>query len=451
MTPEGANWVRKSLDPFHDFVVKVDGMPDESTANVVVQEITQSVNISAPAGVTSNWDCHIFTLPEMTDPSCYLGALPPTYFEYVLNRGSTGTVGYNSAAVQPATGGYPWGLLNWVTSDPGGPTTPVSGIPFTAHGGANVMSFQPWMNGQKRLIALGFEVHDTTADLYKQGSVVVYRMPQTISPASYLAQTDTIAIPVTGQNIIDNVYQSRLPPATQAEALLLPGSAQWESREGAYCVATMQPELNSITGYTEGGRIFTRGDIALATGTDLVLSTPVRALNGSKPNMDFAVPCQLRPTPFHTSGAYFSGLNVQSTLTLTVRLLFESAPTPENQQLVVLAHPSPDYDPVAIEVYKSASQQLLPGCKVSMNASGDFWDTILDIIADVAPVIGQVIPIPGGGALGQLTAKTAKTVQASRNKASERKQVSPGFSDSPGGKNAAKGAKNQSAGSQQNG
>jgi len=52
MTASGANWLRKALDPFHDFQVRVDGLPDDNTANTIVQEVSLTQTISAPLPVT---------------------------------------------------------------------------------------------------------------------------------------------------------------------------------------------------------------------------------------------------------------------------------------------------------------------------------------------------------------------------------------------------------------
>jgi len=445
MTEPGANWVRKALDPFHDFQVRLDGLPDENNSKVVIQEVTKTFTIAAPAGIASNWDCHIFTLPEMTDPSCYPQVAPGSFDEPVMTLNAFNTL--SIAASQPGGGSYPWGLLNFFATDPGAITAPAAGSTFGGHGEPNVISFAEYMDGQKRLIALAFEVHDTTAELYKQGNVVVYRMPQAISSWTGCSTTDTQDTPTTGLKIImPNLKQSRVPPATQAEALLLTGSQQWEAREGVYCVCTMNVDDNCLTGYDFTGRIFTQGDLDNQANRQALI-TPIRAnfgLGSAVLDASTAVPC--RPTPFHTSGAYFAGLNVQSTLTLTVRAIFESAPTPDNPQLVVLAKPSPDLDVVALEIYKAASQQMLAGCKVADNASGDFWDTVLNVISDVAPIIGSVLPIPGGAALGSFAGQVSSTIAKKRNaKDSGRKAVAPGFSDAPGGKNAVGGAKAQQA------
>jgi hypothetical protein len=424
MTEAGANWVRKSLDPFHDFEITVNGMPDANNTKVVVQEVTKTITIAAPSGITSNWDCHIFTLPEMTDPSCYPMAIPTSWEESAVTQG---LYGVSTSANQLASGGYPWGLVNVVAVDPGTITTPQGATAFGAHSVNDIVSFAEYMDGQKRLIALAFEVHDTTAELYKQGAVTLYRMPQSTTTSMQIVDNDTY-IPSAGTIVAPcETLISRLPPPLLAQAMLLTGSQQWEAKEGCYVVCTMDAEENALEGYTFGARMFVAGDTA-AGGSGLFTPRHALAVN-APPALSALVPVALRPTPFHTSGAFFSGLNVQSTLTLTVRALFESAPTPDNAQLVVLAKPSPDYDPIALEIYKAASQEMLAGCKVKDNASGDFWDSLLGIIGDVAPIVGSLIPVPGAGLIGNAVGGIAKVTQA-------RKQVAPGFSDSPGAKNA---------------
>lgn len=427
LSVSGANWIRKALDPYHDFEVRIDGLPDEDTSRVVIQEVPLTQTFAVPSGVAGNWDMHVFTLPEMAN----IWANPPK----AVVVGGNGVYYTNVTQPQPASGNYQFGLVNVFSTGAGGATTP-NGTAFGPGSVNAVFDFSAYMSGQKRLIALAFEVHDTTAELYKQGSVVCYRMPQ-------VEQVIGACPSANGGTIFGNSLGvvSRCPPATQAEAFLMPGSRQWEAREGAYCVAVMDAKANDLTGTVTGCRIFTRGDLGIngTGGSQFGFATIPTTSGAASPA--FIQGDGFKPTPFHTAGAYFAGLSVNATLTVTCKAIFETCPTPENAQLVVLSKPSPDYDPASLEIYKGAASGLPVGVPVGMNASGDFWDSVLDIIGEVAPTIGSMIPLPGAGLLGNMAGKGAKIAQQARNKneapASDRKQVSNNF-NANGNKNLAK-------------
>lgn len=423
LSADGANWLRKSLDPFHDFEVSLRGYPDANTSKVVIQEVTLSKQISAPG--TTGYDMHIFTLPE-------LHTLPiGSNLNQALTIDQYGTVTTaNTSFNLLPNSNFPIAPITIVTGPVGSYTT-WDGTNNSA-GVCTVQNFDfsPWLDGQKRVIGMAFEVHDTTAELYKQGTVTVYRLPQVINvqQLNFISGTNTGKTPSV-------TYVSRSPPSNLASTLLLPGTRQWEAKDGCYCVATFDDRKMELQGNEYGSRVFTSGDFASSGASTAGFgSIPLATADPS------AWSCQLRsfkPIPFHTSGAYFTGLNANSTFTVTVKLLLEVAPTPDNQQLVVLSQPSPDFDPVAIELYKHASQMLAPGVPVGENASGDFWDGVLGVIEKVAPVIGGIIPLPGASMLGSVIGSAAKAGRDVRNSASDRKQKNDNFSPSkPGGQGA---------------
>jgi len=423
ITAPGANFIRKALDPFHDFEVRLDGIPDENTSRVVIQEVTLSQTISVPTGITGNWDAHIFTLPELATLNTAVGA----------NLLGTGTI--TLSGNQPASGLFPAGLVNVMCVPSGGITTP-TGASYGSNSVSLPFDFSAYFSGQKRLIALAFEVHDTSAELYKQGTITVYRLPQT-KDISNIAPFGGL----TGSSSSQLAVLSRLPPSNLASALLLTGSRQWEMKDGAYVVAVQDVKNNMLTGSVFASHVFTAGDPTNSGesvlwqppnyGTTTVAITAPTGTAYWNPQ-----PFEIKPVPFHTAGCYCTGLNNNSTFTVTARAIFESAPTPDNTQLVVLAQPSPDYDPVALELYKAAASKLPVGVPVGENASGDFWDKVLSAIESAAPMVGGLFG-PIGGALGGLAGKAASIGKTMRNKEpSDRKQVQGNFA-ATGSKNVA--------------
>lgn len=448
-TGDGMNWLRKTLDPFHDFQVTVKGMPDASTGKVVIREVSKTQTISAPAGlaVGGTWDANFFTLPEMVSSGYKIDGDWAGTQSFVSNIGTVGVV--NKSASQPFAGAYEYAPFNCFSTATGSITAPKNGASFNPTCGDNkIIGVDEFVPGQKRVLAMAFEVHDTTAELYKQGSVTVYRQPQANTECG-LSMRDISDAAGTAVSAAIPCCISRAPPATIADAMLLTGSAQWEARDGAYCVSYMRPEENDVEGIFRGTRLFAQGDTASTTTAQLAICNRRDVIDVNvPPAASVAIHAMNRPIPFDTVGAYFSGLNAAATLTWTVKILIEDHPTAENTQLVTLAQPGAEYDPIAIELYKAATLHLRAGVKVGDNASGDFWDSVLDAIEIGAETLGPILPGIGKPLTMAVSAgtKIAKKARAKKqdSQASERKQIGPGFAANPGGKNAVvvrKGAK----------
>jgi len=384
-------------------------MPDTATSRVVIQEVTKSVNITAPASTDGTWDVHIATMPELAT-SGYLK---------IANLSSAGKITYSGFS-QTSTNLRAAPVM-FCKVPSGENTFPSDDLTVTVLDAYfDVVSFDDFAFGQRRLIGMAFEVHNTTAEIYKQGAVLVYRLPQALSQEGLWFESTT---PAAYEYKFGQA--SRLPPANLSQAQLLVGSRQWKAADGCYCVASHDIVRNDLAGTSFNHRLFSAGDLT-NDGVTACMYTP-SATQVSYP---------YKPTPFHTSGAYFTGLSHETTLTLTVKMIYEAVPTPENTQLVVLSQPSPSYDPVAIELYKAAINHLPPGVPVSQNASGDFWDGVLGIISKVAPIVGKIIPFPGAALIGEGIGNLAKSAQDNRN-ASDRDQRQGDFGAN-GNKNSVK-------------
>lgn len=366
----GANFLRKSLDPFHDFEFRVEGLPDSNTSKVVIQEVTKSYTISnSDLDPLLLWDVHFASLPEL-------------YYSSITGFNVSGTIA-EAGTVSPdpsIAGNSVIAPLVWSKTYNGGNTFPTrTSSVSTIMGGTNINDY---FTGQKRLIGMAFEIHNTTADLYKQGAVTCYKMPNA-TDISALSFNNSSGTALGAQP--RPCFISRSPPANISECLLLNGASQWEAEAGNYSVCTMDIDKCDLAAGTLNVHPFIVGDVLGLAATKAILCFPT-GIN--------AVPS--RPTAFHTSGAYYTGLSPQTTLNLTVKFLIESCPTPENAQLVVLAQPSPDLDMNAIELYKNTVGQLRPACKVADNASGDFWDSVIDALGMGINLAGPAIGLPSG-------------------------------------------------------
>lgn len=117
---------------------------------------------------TGTADMHVFGLPD--------GALyeSSTYSGNVTLNDQQGAIQQNTSTF-PGTG---LGMLSVVTCPSGGITFP-NGTNASAN--TNATSLNPPISlsvGKRRLLGWGVEVHDTTPELYRGGTVTTYQVPQ---------------------------------------------------------------------------------------------------------------------------------------------------------------------------------------------------------------------------------------------------------------------------------
>lgn len=171
LTDSGKRWLTEVMDPFHDEKLVLTGYPDTNVAGSVVQVIRKSLQLSVPGAVgAGNWDCNICMFnSEHTDVQ------PQTAFGQATNS--------------------PWNnLAIWQTTSSGVVPYPAEGIvAYSAVAGAQTFGSNsastgnsqvvastdatPYLAQNARVIAKGFEVVNTTADINKQGLVTCYRQP----------------------------------------------------------------------------------------------------------------------------------------------------------------------------------------------------------------------------------------------------------------------------------
>lgn len=389
---QGINWLSQAVNPFPDVDVPPTGYPDWSTDASIVACVEKTVSISCPASIsTGTWDCNIFSLPLLagTVTSSTSGTpqwsvanetsptvAPPTFYQF------------NPGAMQGLNSTMDFSTVNYCIQPTGSNTLPAVGTAnFAPSAFGWLDAGQTWTNGNSRLVALGFEVANTTADLNKQGAVAYYRCPQA-SQDSYLLShpSATLAIPLL-------VRHYRYPPVNVGEAMLLRGTVVREAQDGAYVPVTMCSSDNDFKTRRGMPLSFRYGDIE---GAPIITNIPtVSSTTGQ-----FGDDCSIEEAPFDTCGAYFTGLSLSTTLQLTVRFYVEKVPAPYDSALVVLTRPAPPMDPVALEIYKRIIADLPPGTALADNASGDWWKTICNIVSTAAPILGAVAaPFTGGASL----------------------------------------------------
>lgn len=400
ITQDGKEWLTLALDPFHDYNKQVAGYPDADASQTVVSCYQYQTDVSSAGG--GNWDCHIYSGCVAKPDNLSVFSLSADW----KNMSEPAAVQQNTWMHAPLT------IEKFATS--GNSFAPV--IPAAAN--PTVTTLPALDNtdlcaGITRVIGMGFEVHNTTAELNKQGTITCYRMPQMGSQYQMRALNNggTFVTPVVGE-------MRRLRPCTVAQANLLKGTRTWNAAEGAYCTV-LQNSVHNPLKQLESQQLLYNGDATTGAVSTIIASqwdaqgpgaaAPAATASAFEPNQIL---------PFDTTGLFLTGLSSQTTLTVKLKVYVERAPTWAEPNLAVLASPSAGYDVRALELYAQVVNCLPPGVKVSDNAFGDWWRAVVSLIKNAAPTIGLALNpvIPGAGLVGMGVGRLAGVVEDASNK-----------------------------------
>lgn len=416
ITPDGLAWLTQSLDPFHDTEVTCAGFPDLTTSRVVNQTLTFTTNITRPATVpaTDNWDLHVFFNPATPPITMLLPGVGPDGVDHRMYRHTLNPYGVTDAP----------NLTNYIVPGFNAIATPpnVDWIPATTASSTSDLRFPTkYCSGFFRLVAAGYEVVNTTASLYKGGSVTSYRSPGNSFSANVLN--------ISAENIFTTLAST--PPSTQQQAALYPDSKTWSADRGVYGICTLNsqdvPYVTPIPG-SQGGLIKNADINFLTTGVN-----PSRSVYLPRDTASYTSGCN-SVFPFDVSGSIFTGLHPNSALQITVRYVIERVPTITESDLLPLARPPASYDPVALELYTHIITRLPMYCPVDDNPDGEWWETLLDVLASVAPIAGTALaPFTGGASIPIAAAVSASTQAAkvlAKNKSPAAKAVAQSVASS---------------------
>jgi hypothetical protein len=423
---DAISWLKTALDPFHDYDVGIAGIPDADSQFSVVQIYPKVTSVTAPPSLAAGetWSCHITTLPlgQNVNVSSYdmadaYGAIQIGYDNG--ERGVLGTVNIithgDSAATVTRASSFPTSFASIY----GNASREFRAISVDDVGDQSL----------KKLIAGGFEVHNDTAELYKQGSVTVYQNSQLCYDAGYTNYRQLSASAILG----NSSKACRQPPHNRENAASLPSSRTWEASKGCYVPIRLTPETGyaPATGHQFNTRLEDAADNRTNIGYMQIQSTGMTGVSNDDNKLAF------RGCNIETTGAYFSGLSPETVLTVTTKLIIESAPTPANPSLLFSATPTPNLDSKILALYFETIRHLPPGVEVSMNAKGDWFRMVMKAANVGIPLIMPLLganpgislatqsALAGGNAIVKLMDKKKKKPQkASLNPPTMTKAVS---------------------------
>jgi len=384
----GRDWLTATLDPMHDLKLQhLEGFPDTNLSDSVVQKIPISFNISAPAGTgQNNWQCMVYNNPWIEAMPASMALDNAGQLINASQNPLAGTLGgITVLTALDSDSGTPFSLHNFITANVG------AGYTMTSH---SIPA--GYLVGKGRVVSSGVEVHNTTATNFRQGTATVFRQPvpdyEVNSVRTFFDNANSGFESFTTSSCVE----VPAPPTNIANAMLLPGSRQWEALEGSY-----QAHVLHSSNIPTEDRDFIQPIYYDGSSPPLLTyltSTPsvhigiggLAPILGAQPSVTW--------TKFDMSGTIFSGLGPTTTLTVTWNVYIERFPDNTLTDLVVLATPSPAYDPRAIEIYNHAVLEMPVGVMAKENGLGDWFSGAISKVADfVAPAASFV-----GGLVGNI-------------------------------------------------
>lgn len=263
-----------------------------------------------------------------------------------------------------------------------------------------------YTQGASRIVGIGFEVVNTTAVIARQGTLTAYRLPGSHTQTSHYWQKGEVANPLAQWSFSGQFI--RRPPNDIAEAMLIAGTRQWAAEEGCYSVGSfvgqdnppilvnhVQPlivlnpnqqeeQVQHTTPGTAGLPV-----LPIPTVNQTSLWIPSSCNHGQTQSNDRGS-FGFKIYPINGSGAILTGLSDTTTLTLSMNVYIESFPSVEEKDILVLATPSAEYDPIALELFSHALSKAPVSVFVSENGLGDWFDGVVSAATKAAPTLSAV-------------------------------------------------------------
>jgi hypothetical protein len=213
--------------------------------------------------------------------------------------------------------------------------------------------------------------------------------------------------------------------------MLLPGTRQWKAADGVYIAVPfvgqdnpplsadyIQPLIqhdgtveDTVTYVQDAFVANNVGLLSVPTFNDYALTTGVITSTCVAQHL----------FPQHQTGAIFTGLSATSTLTLTVNYYLESFPGPAEPGILVLATPSAQYDPVALELFSHCLGTLPVGVPAGDNIMGSWFS---DAVNAASTYLGPIASAMGYNGIAK-GLKVASSMASGTYMASQSPQGQP--------------------------
>lgn len=426
------------FDLFHDYPVEWSPLPDNDMSHQYTMFHKFSATITKPTTEEwkdiDKWNVHFFTSP-------YLDATnelhPPDtvwrvyrHYHLLADNGQTipSTSAVNSLLSEPYKRSVPpisdvpikTGPIMWVIYPADDPDGMFSQMAVTG-----AVDF-PYEETPQRTVGCAFEVTNVTAEMFKNGTVTVWRNNKVSTKSVRPLYRDTAYVKLSdGQeqfalNAIDTMIETvQGPPIDAQQANALYNAQTWNAIEG--CYVTALPDIDNYnydkvrpgaTAYTFGGHRedpgvkgvyaicempYPESPIGAANTSTMSFSSPekVAVMNHEVLFPRWELTVVTRRQALYHAGAIFTGLSSETVLDFKGRMVVQYTPAFDLGK-IPLARPAPAYDPLLLTILKNVAVTLPPGCRKDDNDFGDWFRTIGGIIKGVANTAIGVVSAFGG-------------------------------------------------------
>lgn len=356
LSAQTSNILSLVTDPYHDYNLKACGYPDGNISISAIKRIQGRTTVSCPFTLAANesWDFHVFNSP----------------FHYQITLASS-TLGGNTFTKQATS--VIMGPVNifYRKYDSLGA---VSATIFEALGNSAPL-VSDTSSKQVRTVSLGFELHNTTAELYKSGSLTTYRTPVVYNDVGCWYKNGATTVPFSTK-VIGSI------PISIDAINLLPNSRTWEAFEGAYIVALPAP-VNTLSPFIPTNVVIQGG---------LTLDNYNLLYDGSY-QTNVAIGKLQTFSPLACGGVMSSRFkDVNQTFALDFRQILEEVPNSADSTTLAYCTSAPELDRVFMKLYKAMFNQIPPGVPVRFNSAGDWFRSIIRVVKDTLPSLVPLLP-----------------------------------------------------------
>lgn len=353
----------------------------------IVKMHNQSYTLTAPTSAAADWDATV----AFTGVNSEIAQLPGL----VTGDGSIDNLLlYDHAAI---SAGAPFGSFVMKAGVAGAPLT--WGAPITVddtHVAYGACAVSP-DSDRCRIIAVAFEITNTTAEIYKQGSITVASLPAAVNDYGNVMYVDENVAP--DQNLAYQSLHTVKFAATRDALISVPGATTWAAKDGAYVIPRMITHTMPVENPAKNKRAAVVQDSL--SDTAYHLTTP--HAKADLADLDYPLIRGVAPSGFTAVQVFLNGLSHETSVTITMRTIVEYFPS-FNSALLPLTTPSPPFCPKAFEIYSRVAQIAPYAVPVKQNSAGEYFRKILGIVSMVgsalSPVVGPVGMIAGGIGMG---------------------------------------------------
>lgn len=350
-----SRWVTTCLDPYHDYAVEVEGMPDKETGRSYVRVHNQAFTVS-PTADGDNLAI-IFT--------GFHGVHEDTQATLDLDISGT-SVQVRPFLVLRAPSGTDAGVYSWASS---------SGTSKIGAWGTAMDRTLP-----SRLVGLAVEVHDVTAQLYRKGTLTcVHCTGMSYDRSVYRTSTaDT-------QSFFCDIHGTACLPGTLSDMQHYPGVYTGSLSKGVYVVGRLREPQPPVTFKKAVGDHGTGQFMIRENDADEIQSL----IPGAATMADLSNERGMFESGFQPIVIRLSGVPAEGEYRVTFRTIVEYFPEPTDPTALGIATPSPPNCPEAMVAYHNAVVHLATAVPVGANAAGDYWRMVIQALRRYAPAALQ--------------------------------------------------------------